>query len=61
MISAQIVFADALASTLGVSEDKVFEMARTMKLPFAVSTSSPRRLFIAEKDIDQWRKALKDA
>ena len=55
-----VVYGPDLARLLGVSEDRVFEMARTRKLPFAISNSQPRRLFIAERDVTIWRNALKD-
>jgi hypothetical protein len=37
-----ILFADDIARALEVSEDDVFEMARTQKLPFAISMAAPR-------------------
>jgi hypothetical protein len=55
-----IIFAADLARHLGVSEDDVYELARTKQLPFAVSTGHPRRLFIAERDADIWRRAVKE-
>jgi len=55
-----VVYGPDLARLLGVSEDRVFEMARTRKLPFAISNSQPRRLFVAERDVTIWRNALKD-
>jgi hypothetical protein len=57
-MTSQVLFADEIARALEISEDDVFEMARTMKLPFAVSTASPRRLFIDARDLNQWREAL---
>ena len=58
MRQAAIIFADALARELSVSEDDVYELARTRKLPFAVSTSQPPRLFIAAKDLGAWRRVV---
>ena len=55
-----IIFADALARELSVSEDEVYELARTRKLPFAVSTSHPRRLFVAAKDVPVWRRVVQE-
>jgi hypothetical protein len=52
-----ILFADDIARALEVSEDDVFEMARTQKLPFAISMAAPRRLFIDARDLNQWREA----
>jgi hypothetical protein len=44
-------FADDLARTLETTEEDVYEPARTRKLPFAISTSRPRRLFIKAQDL----------
>jgi hypothetical protein len=52
-----ILFADDIARALGISEDDVYEAARTCALPFAVS-ASPRRLFIEARDLPAWREAL---
>ena len=57
-MSHAVIFVDALARQLGLSEDAIYELARTRQLPFAVSTSHPRRLFIAERDADIWRRAV---
>ena len=56
-----LIFADDLARTLETTEEGVYELARTRKLPFAVSTSRPRRLFIEARDLPQWRAAVADA
>jgi hypothetical protein len=53
-----ILFADDIARALEISEDDVYEAARTCALPFAVSTASPRRLFIEARDLPAWREAL---
>ena len=53
-----IVYADDLARALGVSEEEVFEMARLQRLPCAVTSSSPRRLFVRSEDVDIWRRAI---
>jgi hypothetical protein len=45
-MSAELIFDDQLARELGLSLDQLYEQARTRKLPFAVSTVRPRRLFI---------------
>jgi hypothetical protein len=55
------LYADDIARALEVSEDHVFEMARTMKLPFAISTANPRRLFIAASELPIWREAMRGA
>jgi len=57
-MSGPIIFAADLGRILEVSEDEVYELARTRKLPFAVSTSHPRRLFIAERDLPAWRRVV---
>jgi hypothetical protein len=54
-----IIFADDLARALEISEEDVYEAARTMKVPFAISTASPRRLFIVARDLEQWRQAVR--
>jgi len=56
-----IIFAGDLARRLEVTEDEVYELARTRKLPFAVSTAHPRRLFIAARDLPAWRSVVEDA
>ena len=43
---SKLIFADDLARTLETTEEGVCELARTRKLPFAISTARPRRLFI---------------
>jgi hypothetical protein len=48
---SELIFADDLARTLETTEEGVYELARTRKLPFAVSTSRPRRLFIKAQDL----------
>jgi hypothetical protein len=53
-----VIFSDDLARALEVSEDDIFEMARTMKLPFAISTVAPRRLFISAAELPMWRGAV---
>ncbi|PWT82902.1 MAG: hypothetical protein C5B58_07405 [Acidobacteria bacterium] len=47
-----------LARTLEVTEDEIYEMARTKPLPFAISMASPRRLFIDANDLRAWRAAV---
>jgi hypothetical protein len=54
-----ILYADDIARALEVDEKTIYEMARTMKLPFAVSTASPRRLFIDAGDLSMWREAVR--
>jgi hypothetical protein len=56
-----LLYADDIARALEVDEDTVFEMARTMKLPFAISTAPPRRLFIAASELQIWREAMRGA
>jgi hypothetical protein len=58
-MTTQVLFADEIARALEISEDDVFEMARTRQLPFAVSTASPRRLFIDARDLSMWREAVR--
>jgi hypothetical protein len=55
----KIIFSDALAQHLGMSEEGVLELARLGKLPFAISTSSPRRLFISATDLPSWKQAAR--
>jgi hypothetical protein len=52
------LFADAVARALEISEAEVYELARTKQLPFAICTSTPRRLFIERTDLPAWRNAL---
>jgi hypothetical protein len=52
-----LIFANDLARTLELSEEEVFELARTRRLPFAVTSASPRRLVIAASDLPAWRRA----
>jgi hypothetical protein len=58
-MTTQVLFADEIARALEISEDDVFEMARTRQLPFAVSMASPRRLFIDARDLSMWREAVR--
>ena len=51
-MSENILYADDLARALEISEDDVYELARTRQLPFAVSTVSPRRLFVEAHDLN---------
>jgi hypothetical protein len=51
------LFADAVALALEISEEEVYELARTQQLPFAICTSTPRRLFIDSADLKIWRNA----
>jgi hypothetical protein len=55
---AELIFDDQLARESGLSLDQLYEQARTSKLPFAVSTVRPRRLFIEARDLPQWRAAV---
>jgi hypothetical protein len=58
-MSDTLIFADDLARTLETTKEGVYEMARTRKLPFAISTARPRRLFIEARDLPQWRAAVR--
>jgi hypothetical protein len=58
---SELIFADNLARTLETTEEEIYELARTRKLPFAISMSKPRRLFIEARDLPQWRTAAADA
>jgi hypothetical protein len=58
-MSAELIFDDQLAPELGLSLDQLYEQARTRKLPFAVSTLRPRRLFIRAQDLPVWRAAVR--
>jgi hypothetical protein len=60
-MSGAVIFAGDLGRQLGVSEDEIYELARTRKLPFAVSTAHPRRLFIEEKDLNIWKEVVNAA
>jgi len=42
---------DDLARALETTEEDVYKLARIRKLPFAISTSRPRRLFIKAQDL----------
>jgi hypothetical protein len=53
-----VIFADELASRLGVSIDTVHELARLGRLPFAVSSASPRRLCIDASHLNLWKAAV---
>ena len=56
---SELIFADDLARALETTEEDVYELARTRKLPFAISMSKPRRLFIEARDLPQWRAAVR--
>ena len=56
----KLIFQDDLARALSVDEDAILELARTRPLPFAVSTATPRRLFIAASDLQIWQAAVQD-
>jgi hypothetical protein len=56
---SELIFADDLARTLETTEEGVHELARTRKLPFAISMSKPRRLFIEARDLPAWRAAVR--
>ena len=58
---SELIFADNLARTLETTEEEIYELARTRKLPFAISMSKPRRLFIEARDLPQRRTAAADA
>jgi hypothetical protein len=58
-VPMKLLFSDELARCLEISEAAVLEMARTQKLPFGVSSASPRRLFVDAQDLNQWRAAAK--
>jgi hypothetical protein len=51
------LFASDLARALEVPEDKIFELARQCHLPFAITSASPRQLFIESRDLAQWQAA----
>lgn len=57
----KLLFADELARYLSLSEDEIHRLARECKLPFAVSTGQPRRLFIAADELPMWRAAAADS
>jgi len=61
MKDSAVIFADELASRLGVSEDIVLELARLGHLPFAVSSASPRRLCIDASHFNLWKDAVNTA
>jgi hypothetical protein len=56
---SELIFADDLARALETPEEGIYEMARTRKLLFAISTARPRRLFIEARDLPQWRAAVR--
>jgi hypothetical protein len=59
MTRRAIIFAVDLGRGLEVTEDEVYELAQTRKLPFAVSAAQPRRrLFVSAKDSPAWRRAV---
>jgi hypothetical protein len=47
-----------LARALRNFRGEVFELARTGRLLFAITSASPRRLFISASDLPAWRNAL---
>jgi hypothetical protein len=54
------IAAPDLARMLGLEEDEIYEMARLRGFPFAVTSASPRRFVIEERDFNQWRLAVLD-
>jgi hypothetical protein len=47
-----------LSRVLEISEDEIYELARTRQLPFAITTASPRRLVIDAHDLPVWQAAV---
>jgi hypothetical protein len=56
----RIIFSDALARALSISENDLYELAGTRQLPFAVTSASPRQLVISAQDLPAWRRAAED-
>jgi hypothetical protein len=52
-----IISAPDLARSLEITEEAVFELARTRQLPFAITSASPRQLVISSSDLPVWRRA----
>jgi excisionase family DNA binding protein len=61
MKDSAVIFSDELASRLGVSERTVHELARLGRLPFAVSSATPRRLCIDASHFNLWKEAAATA
>jgi hypothetical protein len=60
MKAAEILFAAELSRILEISEDEIFELARTKQLPFAISSAHPRRLCISKSDLGAWKNAARE-
>jgi len=61
MSDSAIIFAPELAAKLGVSQDVIYELARCARLPFAVSSASPRQLCIDASHLHLWKAAVSTA
>jgi hypothetical protein len=60
MKAAEILFAADLSRMLEISEDEIFELARTKQLPFGISSAQPRRLFVEARDLPAWKNAARE-
>jgi len=58
MPDSAVIFSDELAARLGVTEAEIHELARLGRLPFAVSSSSPRRVVIQAAHYPLWKAAV---
>jgi hypothetical protein len=56
-----MIFEDELASRLDTTVDGIYDLARLGRLPFVVSSASPRRLAIAAEHLGLWRDAARTA
>jgi hypothetical protein len=59
-MSSPIIWASDMARIFGTTEERLYELARLRRLPCAVSTKAPRRLFIRQDELEQWAQAIRD-
>jgi hypothetical protein len=58
MKAAEILFAADLSRMLEISEDEIFELARTKQLPFGISSTQPRRLGARSPSLEECRARI---
>jgi hypothetical protein len=56
-VRSEVLFAPQIARALGISEEQVFELARTRGVPFFVSSHAPRQLGCGVDELPLWRRA----
>jgi helix-turn-helix protein len=60
MRTGAIIWAHDMARIFGTTEEALYELAQRRRLPCAVSTKSPRKMFVRKDEMEQWAQAIRE-